>query len=161
MKYVFIIVSVLVIIGAGMWLQYGAQKTAIITNFEECAAAGNPVMESYPRQCADGNKTYMEDIVRVPTSADNAPPGSIHNLPVPDAVSAVRAHVAQELGIDKGVVIIMSAYEKEWPDACLGLASSDEMCAQVITSGYEVTAQAQGAQFTYRTNANGTVLRKQ
>ena|SRR3989344_2512281 len=24
---------------------------AVITNFEECAAAGNPVMESYPRQC--------------------------------------------------------------------------------------------------------------
>lgn len=34
-----------------------------ITNFEECAAAGNPVMESYPRQCntPDG-KHFVEDI---------------------------------------------------------------------------------------------------
>ena len=36
---------------------------APITNFEECVAAGNPVMESYPRQCrsADG-QLFVEDI---------------------------------------------------------------------------------------------------
>lgn len=33
-----------------------------ITNFDECAAAGNPVMESYPRQCRDGDITYVENI---------------------------------------------------------------------------------------------------
>lgn len=34
-----------------------------ITNFEECAAAGNAVMESYPRQCRtpDG-KHFVEDV---------------------------------------------------------------------------------------------------
>jgi len=31
-----------------------------ITNFEECAAAGNPVMESYPRQCAADGETFVE-----------------------------------------------------------------------------------------------------
>jgi hypothetical protein len=33
-----------------------------ITNFEECVAAGFPVMESYPRQCNDGENTYVEQI---------------------------------------------------------------------------------------------------
>ena len=35
----------------------------VITNFEECAAAGNPVMESYPRQCrtTDG-RLFVEEI---------------------------------------------------------------------------------------------------
>src|SRR5262245_49834153 len=35
----------------------------VISNFEECAAAGNPVMESYPRQCTtkDG-RTFVEDV---------------------------------------------------------------------------------------------------
>ncbi len=35
----------------------------IITNFDECVAAGNPVMESYPQQCrsADG-QLFIEDI---------------------------------------------------------------------------------------------------
>ncbi|MDP2691576.1 MAG: Gmad2 immunoglobulin-like domain-containing protein [bacterium] len=33
-----------------------------ISNFEECIAAGNPVMESYPRQCRDGDRTFVEKI---------------------------------------------------------------------------------------------------
>ena len=33
----------------------------VVTNFEECVAAGNPVMESYPRQCRHQNTTYVED----------------------------------------------------------------------------------------------------
>ena len=35
----------------------------VITNFEECVAAGNAVMESYPRQCrsADG-RLFVEEI---------------------------------------------------------------------------------------------------
>ncbi|MFH2028349.1 MAG: hypothetical protein ABIJ08_04385 [Nanoarchaeota archaeon] len=38
----------------------GCQKE--VTNFEDCAAAGNPVMESYPRQCRSGDITYTEII---------------------------------------------------------------------------------------------------
>jgi hypothetical protein len=30
-----------------------------ISTFEECVAAGNPVMESYPRQCRAGNMTFV------------------------------------------------------------------------------------------------------
>ena len=30
-----------------------------ISSFEECVAAGNPVMESYPRQCRAGNRTFV------------------------------------------------------------------------------------------------------
>lgn len=33
-----------------------------VGNFEECALAGNPIMESYPRQCRSGEKTYVENI---------------------------------------------------------------------------------------------------
>jgi len=33
-----------------------------VTNFEECVAAGNPVMESYPRQCRAGEKNFTEYI---------------------------------------------------------------------------------------------------
>jgi len=33
-----------------------------ITNFEECVEAGNPVMESYPRQCNANGQTFTEVI---------------------------------------------------------------------------------------------------
>jgi hypothetical protein len=31
-----------------------------ISDFESCIAAGYPAMESYPRQCNDGDNTYTE-----------------------------------------------------------------------------------------------------
>lgn len=33
-----------------------------VSNFKECEAAGNPVMESYPRRCAAGGQTFTEEI---------------------------------------------------------------------------------------------------
>lgn len=97
----------------------------------------------------------------VVTSADNAPPGSIHNLPVPPAVAAVRTYVAAKAGIEEGLVIIMTAYEKEWSDSCLGLGGPAESCLQAITPGWEVSVQANGKVTTYRTNADGSVIRQQ
>jgi len=40
-----------------------------ITNFEECIAAGNPAMESYPRQCRDpiSDRTFTEEVRQVCT----------------------------------------------------------------------------------------------
>ena len=33
-----------------------------INNFEECAAAGYPIIESYPRQCVVNGETFVENI---------------------------------------------------------------------------------------------------
>ncbi len=33
-----------------------------VDSFRDCVAAGNPVMESYPRQCRVGNEVFTEDI---------------------------------------------------------------------------------------------------
>ncbi len=33
-----------------------------ITSFEECEAAGNPVMESYPEQCRAGDKVFTREL---------------------------------------------------------------------------------------------------
>lgn len=97
----------------------------------------------------------------IPTSADNAPPGSIHNLPVPQAVSAVKKRVAQSEGVSEGLVIVLTAYEKEWSDGCLGLGGPAESCLAAITPGYEVTVQVKGAEQKYRTNTDGSDIRRE
>lgn len=42
----------------------GCQSTpkVEVNNFEDCVKAGNPVMESYPRQCKHLDKTYTESL---------------------------------------------------------------------------------------------------
>lgn len=97
----------------------------------------------------------------IPTSADNAPPGSIHNLPVPEAVSAVKKYVAEKSGVSEGLVIVLTAFEKEWSDGCLGLGGPAESCIATITPGYEVTVQVSGTVEKYRTNADGSEIRRE
>lgn len=111
--------------------------------------------------CPDGSAIGRTgpncEFAECPRSGYNLPPGSIHNLPVPLAVSRVRSLVASELGISEGVVIVMTAYEKNWPDGCLGLGG-DKMCTQATVPGYELTVQAKGTERIYRTNADGSVV---
>jgi len=41
----------------------GSNKEANINSFEDCIAAGNPAMESYPRQCrTEDGKHFVEEI---------------------------------------------------------------------------------------------------
>ncbi|TSC69695.1 MAG: hypothetical protein G01um101456_47 [Parcubacteria group bacterium Gr01-1014_56] len=96
-----------------------------------------------------------------PNSAEGAPSGSIHNLPVPAGVAAVRTLAAKEAGVSEDKVLILTAYEKEWPDGCLGLAREGEFCTQAIVPGYEVTVQVRGEEHVYRSSANGLSVRKQ
>ncbi len=57
-----VVIIIIIIISFGLWRQFGKQQAKTVTNFEECANAGNPVVESYPRQCRYNNQTFVEDI---------------------------------------------------------------------------------------------------
>src|SRR3989338_7210150 len=57
-----LIIVVVLIAAAGAWWLFGTRLGVLITTFEECVAKGNPVMESYPRQCRDGERTFTENI---------------------------------------------------------------------------------------------------
>lgn len=81
------------------------------------------------------------------------------SLPAP--ALAVRSMVSGELGLQEEQVMVQSVVDKEWPDACLGLAEEGEMCAQVITPGFEVLVEAEGKARVYRTNWEGDVIRRE
>lgn len=58
-------VVALFIVGVGVlsWKSTTKEPSLIlITTFQECVAAGNRVMESYPRQCRSGEQLFTEDI---------------------------------------------------------------------------------------------------
>lgn len=60
---IIIIVAIIIIIGLIItWAQSRKVLAPVVTNFEECVATGNPVMESYPRQCRYGTETFTEGI---------------------------------------------------------------------------------------------------
>jgi hypothetical protein len=79
---------------------------------------------------------------------------------LPDEVErAVKEALSAGTGVPVAEIDVVAAEDKEWSDACLGLAEPDEMCAQVLTSGWEVTARAQGQAYVFHTNKDGTEVR--
>ncbi len=40
----------------------GNENNPKVEDFNDCVSTGNPVMESYPRQCRYGDQTFVEDI---------------------------------------------------------------------------------------------------
>ncbi len=78
----------------------------------------------------------------------------------PEAVAQARQSLALILDIPVDEVIVVSFEFVEWPDSCLDLANSDEMCAQVITPGYRVLLQAHGSSYEMHTDETGTNLRR-
>ncbi len=89
------------------------------------------------------------------TGEDNANPRN-----AAQTLTAVRDYVSTHTGVDENEVIVPSLFEKEWPNGCLGLEQTGEFCTQVITPGFEVTAEVGGETIVYRTNADGSVIRE-
>lgn len=58
------VIVVFIIVGFGVAWKFAKNKVSapVVTNFAECVAVGNQVMESYPRQCRHGDRTFTEDI---------------------------------------------------------------------------------------------------
>lgn len=68
---ILIVVTIVVIAGSAIaWKLINNKAPVTVTTFEECVAAGNPVMESYPRQCRSSGQTFVENIGNEIAKAD-------------------------------------------------------------------------------------------
>ena len=68
-----VILITLLAFGLIAYLVMGQNKTQKITNFEECVAAGFPIMESYPEQCAANGQTFTRELTPEEQSKLNDP----------------------------------------------------------------------------------------
>lgn len=115
-----------------------------------CAAAPpsseplvEPLLPSIERQTAAPTASLPE---RAPTE-------------FPSAALAARNALAELLGVKAEEIEIRSVQSVTWPDGCLGLAKSDEMCTMAIVPGYRVMLVFGREEHTYRTDETGRVLR--
>jgi hypothetical protein len=76
-----------------------------------------------------------------------------------DVEAAVKELVSAETGVSVEEIQVVEAEEREWPNACLGLAEEGEACAQVITPGWRVRLRAGGETYVLRTDAEGSAIR--
>lgn len=108
----------------------------------------------YRQQCAPG------------TPASPAQPDGTQLTPAAltatqaQVVESARAALAAKLNVEAGTIAFVSVTAHDWPDACLGLAGPGEVCATVITPGYQVTLSSAGKRYVYRTDATGSQVKE-
>lgn len=61
LKLAVVVIIASLIIGGGYVIYSQFSKTSI-SSFDECVAAGYPVMESYPEQCRANGQTFIRQI---------------------------------------------------------------------------------------------------
>lgn len=63
LKHYIIIIVIILSAVFFIWISNkNIEQATNVTSFNDCIAAGNPAMESYPRQCRANGKTFVEDI---------------------------------------------------------------------------------------------------
>lgn len=142
------------------------EEVSKINSFNDCVEAGYPVMESFPEQCAtEDGRTFTNTNAVLPVENGIAV-GEPYGTPAPEsddstaAIAAAKAHIANDLATTEKAINLITITKEEWPDSCLGLPEEDEMCAMMMVSGYKVTLDADGETVTYRTNQNGTMVKR-
>lgn len=101
-----------------------------------------------------------ESPVAIPTQALSKT-GTIANaakIP-PEVVSTLRQDLSQRTGIPANQLRFIEVSSQTWPDGCLGLAGSGEMCTQAMVPGWRVVFAKGNQRWVYRTNSNGRTFR--
>ncbi len=71
---IFVLLLSWIVIGGGNKDDAQTQDKKQITSYEECVAAGNPIMDSYPEQCAADGKSFTRVITDKAAAQDASPP---------------------------------------------------------------------------------------
>jgi hypothetical protein len=66
--------------------------------------------------------------------------------------------LASNLGLDASEVTVVSASDVEFRDACLDVVLPDVLCAQMATSGKLIVLEADGVNYEYHTNVDGSFV---
>ena len=136
---IILIVLGLAIVAAALWFAVNREAPSVpaeqpVLSFEDCVAAGYPVMESYPRQCRtpDG-RTYAEEIPAPEPTYMNASSDMIRvSTPTPGSV------------VGKPIAVMGEARGGWYFEASFPLEVRDAS-GTVIATGY---AEAQGEWMT-------------
>ena len=86
-----------------------------------------------------------------------AGPGTAHAQGDPE--NAVIQDLAIREGVSDSAIDVVRLDAVAWSDACLGAASADEACAQVLTEGWIIWLVSGDSAARYHTNLDGSAFR--
>jgi hypothetical protein len=92
-----------------------------------------------------------------PTDAPKVEPTHVP-VDVPPVQRAAVAAAMLALGLPVGQVKLVSIEPVDWPDGCLGVTHIGMMCIKGPVPGFRIILEANGKQYEFHTNLDGTVV---
>lgn len=137
----------------------GALKNSL-TNLE---SQEQPRVKQFLAALALEKISYSEFALNNLTSQpNNLTQGSRQNplnqLPA-SIVEAVRLDLSRQTGIAASRLQVIASSRQSWPNTCLGLPTTDELCGQMIVEGWRVVVSEGRQIWVYRTDAKGKIWR--
>lgn len=121
----------------------------------EMAIADPGKVDSIP--ALSQRQTLIPDYSFTISQLNNSP---TPNQSLPRAIAeAVRQDLFRKTGIPADQVEIKQSETAQWPNACLGLAKSGEMCAEIIVPGWRIVLSDGKQTWIYRTDNQGNRMR--
>ena len=113
-----------------------------INNFEDCAAAGYPVGESYPRQCFAPDKTFVEEIKNELSKEINTGKGLL-TLAYSNGKAVLKGKLERSTPCINWEIMIIST--KDMPASQVNIninsKSTAEVCIQVLGEPQEINEE--------------------
>lgn len=86
----------------------------------------------------------------------SSPSGSFNQ---PQPLPIVIDFLSQLKGLSTDQIKLVSVKAVQWPDSCLGLAQSGEVCAEMIVPGYQIILQVGSNTYEIHTDQSGENIR--
>lgn len=125
-----------------LWLSIIVILTTITLIASACAAPES----DRPKNLAEEKEEKME------RAADRT------KIP-PEVIAAVKQEIVDNYTVNPAEIEVSETTARTWPDGCLGLAKSDEICTQALVEGWLVTVSDGDLTWVYRTDNTGFTLR--
>jgi hypothetical protein len=77
----------------------------------------------------------------------------------PNITKLVRKDLSQRTKIAMDEIKIRNSQQMTWPNGCLGLAKTDEVCTQMLVQGWQITLEKGKTTWIYRTDSQGKMIR--
>ena len=149
-------------------LYLGIAMIAIAVLVSSCGSpptdSTQPTVPSEPTESAETSPAATEP---APTPSETPQPDNMssdlsQSANVPDqVVNQVKTAIAQSADVSTEAIQITSAEPQTWPNGCLGLASADEFCTQMLVEGWRIEATDGETTWIYRTDATGSQVRQE
>ena len=109
-----------------------------------------------PQAPTEPPSIIINDPVRPTAKPTLTPAPTTEEEPMDSIEEEVMEQLAGNLGLDMNDISVISNETVEFGDACLGVSMPEVMCAQVITPGHIIVLEANGVQYEYHTNQDGS-----